>query len=379
MKNINKKALSLVLVGIGRVAQKHAKAVKHLKGLYNIVALVDKKTENKENLNEKFKLNLQSDFLLDDLNEVYQKGLNPDVVAISTPSGTHYALAKLALENNSNVLIEKPLTLNLKEAHELVNLAKEKNLKIAVGHIYRFFPLVKILQEEIKAGKWGKVLSANILVHWGHDQAYYDQAAWRGSWAQDGGVLMNQTVHALDLMTWLLSSNVSKVQGNIKQLYHEMEAEDYGTAILTMDKGYICRVEGTTNTPEKNPSASFYISTEKAEIKAGIEKKKPYVSIVTRDGKKLGAKYIRSFIGDMLKNGFIRSLNEFSNPHTGIYKDLAVAIVEDREPRANGLDGLLSVECILAIYQSALEGGAVIDLPLNTDFTLEKMKGFFDN
>lgn len=378
MEQISNKSLKLVLVGLGRVAEKHLKAVKHLGDTYEIVALVDNNSNRQIEVNEKFNLNLNTNNFFQSLADFYESGLNADVVAIATPSGTHYSLAKLALEHGSNLMVEKPLTLNLEEAYELLELSLSKNLKVAVGHIYRFFPIVDQLQKDIVAGEFGKVLAADVIVHWGHDQAYYDQAAWRGTWAQDGGAMMNQTVHALDLMTWILSSKINSVQGQIKQLTHKMEAEDYGAALLGMDKGFVCRIEGTTNTPENQQSASFYISTERAEISAGLKKKKPYFSIIRRDGKNLTGKYIRAFIAKVWKNGIRKSINEFSNPHTGIFKDLAIAIHEDLSPRANILDGLQSVEAILAIYKSALNDGNSVKLPVEKDFTLEQMKSFFN-
>ena len=378
MEQISNKSLKLALVGLGRVAEKHLKAIKHLGNTYEIVALVDNNSNRQVEVNEKFELNLNDTNFFQSLEAFYESGLKADVVAIATPSGTHYSLAKLALEHGSHLMVEKPLTLNLEEAYELLELSRNKNLKIAVGHIYRFFPIVDQLQKDIAAGEFGKILAADVIVHWGHDQAYYDQSAWRGTWAQDGGAMMNQTVHALDLMTWLLSSKIVSIQGQIKQLTHKMEAEDYGAALLEMDKDFICRIEGTTNTPDNQQSASFYISTERAEISAGLKKKKPYFSIIKRDGKKLTGKYIRAFLAKAWKNGIKKSINEFSNPHTGIFKDLATAILEDRSPRANGLDGLQSVEAILAIYKSALNDGNSVKLPIEKDFTLEQMQGFFE-
>ena len=378
MINTHSKPLRLAIVGLGRVALKHIKAVKHLGDTYEIIALIDTSENRFHELNRELELNLKPNNYFTSLNAMYSAGMKPDVVAIATPSGTHYSLAMLALEHGSHLMVEKPLTLDLLEAEELVNTATSKNLKIAVGHIYRFFPIVNKLRAEIADGKWGEVYAADVKVRWGHDQAYYDQADWRGSWAQDGGALMNQTVHALDLMTWLLSSKPVQIQGNIKQISHKMEAEDYGAAILTMEEGYICQIEGTTNTPQDYQSASFYISTEKGEIVAGLKNKKPYLEIVDRSGKKLGSKYIRSFIGGLFRDGVRQSINEFTNPHSGIFKDLATAIHEDREPRANGLDGLLSVEYILAIYKSAKEGGKAVELPLDRNFSLQDMVGFFD-
>lgn len=367
--------LTVALAGCGRVASKHAKAFRQLKGLLRPIALIDGRLEAASSLNEKRQLGLERGALFQTLDAMYGAGLKPDIVAITTPSGTHFELARRALEEGSHVLIEKPMTLDPEEGRFLVELAEKRGLKIAVGHIYRFFPLVDLVREDLARGVYGRVLASEVKVHWGHEQPYYDQAAWRGSWAQDGGALMNQSVHALDLMVWLLGSKPVSLQGQIARLCHRMEAEDYGTALLTMPDGHICRLEGTTNTPEALHEASFYISTEKAEIYAGLRSGKPYIKAFDRSGKACGH-YIRRFLKTLFASGFTLRLKSYLNPHTGIYQDLARAIRDNGIPRASGRDGLEAVEHVLAIYRSALTGGLPTALPLG-DFKISEMKGFF--
>lgn len=375
MRENKEKRLTVALAGCGRVAAKHAKAFRHLRRYLQPTALVDARRDACEILNVEHKLRIPAENFYTGLDALYAAGCRPDIVAITSPSGTHYDLAKTALEHGSHVLVEKPLTLNLAQARELIRLAERRSLLIAVGHIYRFFPLVDLVRQDLAAGKYGRVLASEVKVHWGHEQAYYDQAAWRGSWAQDGGALMNQSVHALDLMVWLLGSKATSIQGRIARLCHQMEAEDYGAAQLSMQDGHICRVEGTTNTPEKLHAANFYISTEKAEIYAGIRKGIPYIKAYNRQGRRCG-RYISRFLGSLFGRHFSLRLKCYLNPHSGIYKDLIEAIAEGRQPRANGRDGAAAVENVLAIYRSALVGGVPTALPLG-DFSILEMQGFF--
>ncbi len=368
------KPYQIALAGCGRVARKHAKAWKHLPDLYQPIALIDQSKEACRKLNDEFQLGLTDANFFSDVESLYQAGVTPDVLALTTPSGTHFALARLAITHGSHIFVEKPMTLDLEEARELAALAKAASLKLAVGHIYRFFPLVDLIRQDIAAGVYGRVLASDVLVHWGHDQAYYDSAAWRGTWRQDGGALMNQTVHALDLMVWLLGQKAVSIQGAISRLTHNMEAEDYGAALIRMSDGSICRVEGTTTTPESQHSASFYISTEKAQIKAGLRSGKPFIQVLDNDGHKTG-RYWRRTLSLMRQNGFTRQLKAYLNPHTGIYQDLAKAIREDLAPRADAFAGLESVENVLAIYRSALLGGQAVTLPLD-NFSLSEMEGF---
>lgn len=374
--NKNKKQrLRVALIGCGRVALKHAKAFSHLKKDLELIALADARPEACRALNDEAKLGLPDSAFFKDIRELYAQGIVPDITAITSPSGSHYELAKTALEHGSHVLIEKPMTMSLDEGRELLSLASRRGLKIAVGHIYRFFPIVGLVREDLAEGRFGRVLASEVKVHWGHGQDYYDQAAWRGTWARDGGALMNQTVHALDLMVWLLGSKPLAIQGQIARLCHLMEAEDYATALLMMDDGHILRVEGTTNTPEALHEASFYISTEKAEIYAGLRSGKPYVKAFDRRGKRCG-RYIRRFLKELFGRGMRLRLRSYLNPHTGIYRDLAEAVRTGSTPRADGEAGLSSVEYVLAVYRSALVGGLPTALPMG-DFDIRNMEGFF--
>lgn len=371
----------VVLVGLGRVARKHLKAFKEWPDRLRLAAAVDRNEDSaRETLQAAGFSAAESEAVpfFSSLSEALA-GLpsRPQIAALTTPSGTHYELAQEALLAGCHVLIEKPMTLDLAEGRRLLALSREKGLKIAVGHIYRFFPLVDLLQKEIADGLFGEVLQAEVNVHWGHDQAYYDQAEWRGTWTSDGGVLMNQTVHALDLMTWLLGLELVSVNGRIARLAHDMEAEDYGAALITLSNSSILRVEGTTNTPPEAHAASFTILTDKGEIKAGLRSGRPYFSIRDRSGKKIRRSYLRRFLRQAReRGGLFKGIKTYLNPHTGIYLDLLDAITNDRSPRADGMAGYSAVEQILAIYRSAREGGCEVTLPLQDDRLLD-MEGFF--
>ena len=182
-----------------------------------------------------------------------------------------------AIRKGANLIIEKPMTLSLAEAEELILEAEQYHVKIALGHIYRFFPFVDQIVKDIGDKIYGDVLYGNVKVHWGHGQEYYDQAAWRGTWKQDGGVLMNQSVHALDLMCWLMGSSVCEVSGMIARQSHVMEAEDLGLGMMRFTNGSYCTIEGTTSTDPSSPEASFYLLCTEGWMKAGIRSGMPYL------------------------------------------------------------------------------------------------------
>lgn len=371
---MNNRVYSLAIVGCGKVAAKHARAIRESNKRLQLSALVDSSEQRARQFAEGNQIKgaaaprlytTLGDMLLNE---------KPDIIAITTPSGSHYALAREALQAGSHVLIEKPMTLDLEEARDLERMAKSANRLIVMGHIYRYFPLVHDLQRDLAAGVFGRILSGVVTVRWGHDQAYYDSASWRGTWSADGGVLMNQTIHALDLMCWLMNSAISEAQGQIRRLLHDIEAEDFATAICTLANGAMLQIEGTTATPPDKQMASFYILTELAEIEAGLRSGKPYLKVWHKDKKRTSGQYIRRALGKAIGGG-LNGLRHMAHPHSAIYKDFVACLDQPgRVPLADAKSGVSSVEHILAIYRSAKYEGQVQTLPI-PEFSLEDMRG----
>ena len=369
--------LRCALIGCGKVAVKHIKAIRYHKQRLELVALADTRPEAAAAVLKACGLSGKAAAgiaVFADAGEMLRQA-RPDLVAITTPSGSHYQLAMLALQAGAHVLVEKPLTLSLPEADRLLQEAAERGLKLAVGHIYRFFPLVRELEADLREGRFGRILYGDVKVRWGHDQAYYDQAAWRGTWAQDGGALMNQSIHALDLMTWLLGGKVVAASGWIARQTHLMEAEDLGLAMLRFDHGALCLVEGTTSTDPRRQEASFTIECSEGEIRAGILAGRPSIQVRDRRGRKLTGLYLRRFLRRIWRQGGPAALLQLRNPHSGLYGDLAAAIIADSPPLAGGLSGRTAVAHVLAIYQSAKTGRTVV-LPAD-DFGMADMDQFF--
>ncbi len=369
--------LKFALIGCGKVAIKHLKAVRYHHHDITLVALVDTQPAAAAALLNACGFSKRDAAAIPVYADVQTMldAVKPDLVAITTPSGTHFAIGLAAIAAGAHVVIEKPLTLSLDEADRLLTAANERGLQIAVGHIYRFFPMVQNIQQDLRRGKFGRILAGDVKVRWGHDQAYYDQAAWRGTWAQDGGALMNQSIHALDLMTWLLGSRVVMVSGWIDRMTHRMEAEDYGLAMLRLANGSYCQIEGTTNTDPHRPEASFYILCTEGEIRGGILAGRPFIEVRDRQGHKLTSRYLRRFLAEKMQVGGIGALIQLKNPHSGIYGDLINIIRNGGTPLADGFSGRAAVELVLAIYKSALNKQPV-ELPI-CDFKLEDMKGYF--
>ena len=360
----------VAIIGCGRVAEKHLKAYSKLKDRLELVAVADPAMDHaKQMLAERgfTGVKIYADY------EEMLSNENVDICAITVPSGLHYKIATFCLNKGIHILLEKPMTMSNTQSKELYELSQKVNKKIAMGHIYRYFPLVGILREDIKNGEFGKITHGTICVRWGHGQDYYDSAAWRGTWKSDGGALMNQSIHAIDLLLWLMDAKAVSVTSKISQRLRNIEAEDVGMAIMELDSGALAMLEGTTATLPDDKEAMFSIFGEKGSVSLGLKRGKPSLNIRNAKGKKINFRYIRKQIS---KGGF-KSFSYALNPHTGIYADLINAIDNDTQPIADAYAGYTSVDNLLGIYKAAKEGCS-ISLPLENEFTSEDMIGFFE-
>ena len=199
----------VLIIGCGRVAVKHLKAIDKNKDRAELAALVDVSEEAAKRLDPNARY-------FKDYKEAISE-VKPDIVAVTVPSGLHFEIAKFALENGCNLLLEKPMTMSSSESRQIYELSQKTGKKIAMGHIYRYFPIVGLVHDDIKAGKFGKVTHGSIFVRWGHGDDYYGSAAWRGTWKSDGGAMMNQTIHAIDLLVWLMGSTPVEVVSMLSQ------------------------------------------------------------------------------------------------------------------------------------------------------------------
>ena len=367
--------LTVIIIGCGRVAEKHLKAISKLKGSLALAAVVDTNPESAKRL-----LNSVKGFANTKVYNDYKTAIEevkPSIVSVTVPSGLHYQIAKYAMEHGCNLLLEKPMTMSVSEAREIYELSQKTGLKIAMGHIYRYLPIVGLLRDDIAEGRFGKVTHGTIYVRWGHGEDYYNSAAWRGTWKSDGGALMNQSIHAIDLLVWLMGSEPEEASAMISQRLRKIEAEDLGMAILKLENGALAQIEGTTSTTPSKHTAEFSVFCENGQLTMGLDSGKPHIKIygVKPDGKlkKLNGYYIRK----QFKTGGMFSYKCALNPHLGIYKNLFDSIIENKNPIADAYSGFSSVDTLLGIYKSAKEGHPV-KLPLSEDFTSTDMTGFFE-
>lgn len=353
------------LIGCGRISTNHILAAKnnHLE----IAAVCDILPEAMENLLAKHGLEQDSSIArytdyIKMLDEV-----KPTLVSIATESGIHGQIALACIDRGIHVIIEKPMAMSMAEADEIIRHSREKHVKVAACHQNRFNVAVQKTRAALEAGRFGRLSHGSVHVRWNRNRGYYTQAPWRGTWAQDGGCLMNQCIHGVDLLRWMLGDEVEEVYGLTRQQFHDyLEAEDVGMAVLKFKNGAIGTIEGTTNVFPKNLEETLYLFGETGTVKIG--------------GTSTNNIDVWDFADETEADAANKNLKEatsnvYGNGHTGLFADMVQAIEEDRAPYIDAVAGRNALEIILAIYKSQ-KTGLPVKLPL-TDFASTDMAGTF--
>ena len=353
------------LIGCGRISGNHVMAAKN--NSLDIVALCDLIPNNMRDKVKKFELS-ENIAQYTDYIEMLEKE-KPDLVAIATESGKHAEIAVECIKHKCNVIIEKPIALSIKDAENIIAEAKKNNVKVCACHQNRFNKAVQKIREAVEKDRFGKLLYGTAHIRWARDYEYYARAKWRGTWEQDGGALMNQCIHDIDLLRWMMGDEVESVIGMTDRLKHDyIEAEDLGIALIKFKNGSYGIIEGTTDIYPKNLEATLYIFGEKGTVKAGGEA----VNLIEE--------WRFSDYLDESKQ-VIEECNEmppnvYGFGHTKLYTDVIEAIHEDRNPYVDGEAGKRALELVLAIYKSAASGETVY-LPLENATTTD-YKGRFE-
>lgn len=358
--------MKYALIGCGRIAVNHIKAA--LNNKFDIVAVCDVLPEKMELLLEKYELqNDPSIARYIDYKEMLNKHPEVDLIAVATESGEHAKIALDCIDAKKNVVIEKPIAMSMSDANEIVNRAKEKGVKVSACHQNRFNVAVQKTRAALEAGRFGEMSHGSIHVRWNRDRNYYEQASWRGTWAQDGGCLMNQCIHGIDLLRWMMGEPVEVFAQTRQRFHNYLEAEDVGMACVKFTDGSLATIEGTTNVYPKNLEECLYLFGEKGTVKIG--------GTSTND---IDVWDFSDETEDDQQNKGLKeqTSNVYGNGHTALYSDMEQAILNDRDPYVDAVAGRNALEMVLAIYKSQ-KTGLPVKLPLE-DFASVEMSGEFE-
>lgn len=361
-----KTQLRYALIGCGRISPNHIAAAKA--NSLNIVAICDICPENMDDKVKKFELDASVKQYTD--YKVMLEEQKPELVAIATESGTHAQIALDCIESGCNLIIEKPIALSISDANAIIDAAKKKGVKVCTNHQNRFNKAIKKIRDAVDKNRFGKLFYGTAHIRWNRDWEYYGRAPWRGTWAQDGGALMNQCIHNIDLLNWMMGKKPIEVFAYTDRLNHSyIEAEDLGIALVRFENGSYGIIEGTTDIYPNNLEETLYIFGEKGTVKAGGKS----VNIIEewRFSDALDD-------SDEVKKQFNENPpNVYGFGHTPLYADVIDAISNDRQPYVTAEDGKMALELVLAIYKSAAEGKPV-KLPLEDVSTLDFVGRFDD-
>lgn len=354
------------LIGCGRIAKNHIKAA--LNNKLEIAAVCDIESKAMDLLLKWG--GIEKDNTIKHYND-YKKLVdeNPDLqlISIATDSGMHAEIALYCIDHGINIIIEKPIAMSIADADEIIKRSEEKGVKVSACHQNRFNIAVQKMRAALENGRFGKLSHGSIQVRWNRNKEYYEQAAWRGKWASDGGALMNQCIHGIDLFRWMLGDEIEEVYGVTCQQYHDyLEAEDVGLAIVKFKNGAIGTIEGTVNVYPKNLEETLYLFGENGTVKLG--------------GTSTNNIDVWKFADMTSEDEHYQGLQEetsniYGNGHTSLFADMMEAIRNNTSPYVDAIAGRNALELVLAIYKSQ-KTKQPVKMPLKS-FSSIDMRGEF--
>ncbi|MCK1303458.1 Gfo/Idh/MocA family oxidoreductase [Bradyrhizobium sp. 24] len=333
------------LLGCGRIAKRHSEILGGgiIEGA-RLVAVCDSDRARADAIAAKFKVAAYAA-----LNEMLARD-DIDAVAVLTPSGMHPQHAIACARAGKHVVVEKPMALRLQDADDMIRACDEAGVKLFVVKQNRFnVPIVKA-REALDAGRFGKLVLGTVRVRWCRDQAYYNQDAWRGTWAQDGGVLTNQASHHIDMLEWFFGDVVS-VHARSATALVKIETEDTAVATLKFRNGALGIIEATTAVRPADLEGSLSILGEKGTVEVGG----------------FAMNHIRHwrFVNELqsdkevIEKFSVNPPNVYGFGHQAYYQQVVECLADRGAALVDGLQGRKSLELISALYESIETGQEV--------------------
>lgn len=350
-------ALGFAIVGTGMISRFHARAIADVRGA-KLVACCDMAAGRAEQFGKEVGCTAY-----DDIKKMLADP-QVDIVTIATPSGAHMEPAVEAAQAGKHVIVEKPLEITLKRCDKIIDACEKAGVKLATIFPSRFHDSSVQMRKAIDQGRFGRLTLGDAYVKWYRTQEYYDSGAWRGTWKLDGGgALMNQAVHTVDLLIWLMGP-VEEIQAQTATLAHKrIEVEDVATATLKFKSGALGVIEATT---AAYPGYLKRIELHGSEGTAVLEEE----DLKTWDfaEKKPGdASILKAMQTSKSTGGGAADPAAIGHHgHTLQFRDFVKAIQTDGTPAVDGHEGRKPVEIILAIYKAA-QTGKLVKLPLKSD------------
>jgi predicted dehydrogenase len=273
-----------------------------------------------------------------------------DAVSVLTPSGSHADIAVRVAQSGRHVIVEKPMALTLSDGDRMIREAVAHRVRLFVVKQNRFnVPVVKA-REALDAGRFGKLVLGTVRVRWCRDQTYYAQDAWRGTFAQDGGVIANQASHHVDMLSWFMG-DVESIHARCSTALVDIEAEDTCVATLKFRNGALGIVEATGATRPKDLEGSLSILGEKGTVVIGgfAVNRIDHWQFVEPEPED----------AEVLEHFSVNPPDVYGFGHRAYYSHVVRVLEEDSAALVDGLEGRRSLELITALYESIASGRPV--------------------
>lgn len=343
-------SIGIGIVGCGMIANFHAKAIADAAGAH-LVGVADMRPEQAVEFAEKHGIQA-----FDSLDAMVA---SPDIdgVSICSPSGAHMEPAVTAAKAGKHVLVEKPLEITTERCDEIITACEQAGVRLAVTFQSRFHESSRLIKDAVDQGRFGKITMGDAYVKWFRSQEYYDSGAWRGTWNMDGGgALMNQAIHSVDLLVWLMGP-VAEVSAMTATMTHErIEVEDVAVATLKFESGALGVIEATTT--------AFPGSLKRIEVSGShgtaVLEEEDIIQWTFAEETEEDDDIRKRMAGKTESGGGAADPSAISHHgHTMLFEEWVNAINENRPTTIDGHEGRRSVEVIRAVYESAKTGKIV--------------------
>lgn len=336
----------MAIVGCGRISKNHFASVERHADDIELAAICDVNQETLDTYTSQYKVPGYRDLA----RMLQQERL--DLVALCTPSGIHPEQAVMAAKHNVHVMTEKPMATRWQDGVRMVRGCDDAGVRLFVVKQNRRNTTLQLLKRAIEEKRFGKIHMVNLNVFWTRPQAYYDQGKWRGTWEFDGGALMNQASHYVDLLDWLIGP-VEKVQCMMSTT-RDIEVEDTGVLNVKWRNGALGSMSVTMLTYPQNLEGSITILGEKGTVRIG--------GVAVNDIQHWQFDEPKDYDGQIQAANY-ETTSVYGFGHPLYYKNVIDVLRGEAEPETDGREGLKSLELLIAAYLSARDG-KTISLPL---------------
>jgi UDP-N-acetyl-2-amino-2-deoxyglucuronate dehydrogenase len=346
---INGRRIRCGLVGCGRISQNHFEALDTHVGEAELVGVADIDPAALSRAMDRTGAPGFSSL------ESLLSGCDADLIILATPSGLHAAQAIRAAGAGRHVMTEKPMATRWEDGCAMVRACNQAGVHLFVVKQNRRNPTLQLLKRAVLAKRFGRICLVTVNVFWSRPQSYYDSAPWRGTWEFDGGAYMNQASHYVDMLDWLIGP-VESVQAYTATLARNIEVEDTGVLALRWREGTLGSLNVTMLTYPKNLEGSITVLGETGSVRVGgvAVNQIEHWQFEQADP-----------MDDEVERASYETLSVYGHSHPRYYQNVIQALRGDAAPDTDGVEGLHSLEILIATYLSARDGRRV-SLPLES-------------